>query len=90
MSNRVNFWTCLDERDSAQAIELALVKSYAGSHTLFVNDDHNWTGVPSRTLAALFYPDVVFKTPLDGTSTLVSIDRVRDLLGFKVEYSFGA
>ena len=91
MSNRVNFWTCLDERDSAQAIELALVKDYEGSHTLFVNDDHNWTGVPSRTLAALFYPDVAdFKTPLDGTSTLVSIDRVRDLLGFKVEYSFGA
>ena len=90
MSNRVNFWTCLDERDSAQAIELALVKPYEGSHTLFVNDDHNWTGVPSRTLADLFYPDVTeFKSPLEGTSTLVSIDRVRDLLGFKVEYSFG-
>ena len=90
MGSRVNFWTCLDERDSAQAIELALVKPYEGSHTLFVNDDHNWSGVPSRTLAELFYPDVTdFKSSLAGTSTLVSIDRVRDLLGFKVEYSFG-
>ncbi len=90
MGNRVNFWTCLDERDSAQAMELALVKPYEGSHTLFVNDDHNWTGVPSLTLARLFYPDVAeFKSPLEGTSTLVSIDRVKDLLGFKVEYSFG-
>ncbi len=91
MGSRVNFWTCLDERDLAQAMELALVKPYEGSHTLFVNDDHNWTGVPSRTLARLFYPDVAeFKSPLEGTSTLVSIDRVQDLLGFKVEYSFGA
>lgn len=91
MGSRVNFWTCLDERDSAQAIELALVKSYEGSHALFVNDDQNWTGLPSRTLAELFYPDVAdFKSPLVGASTLVSIDRVRDLLGFNVEYSFGA
>jgi UDP-glucose 4-epimerase len=91
MGGRVNFWTCLDERDSAQAMELALVKPYEGSHALFVNDDHNWTGVPSRTLVELFYPDVTdFKSPLDGTCTLVSIDRVRNLLGFKVEYSFGA
>ena len=91
MGSRVNFWTCLDERDSAQAIELAVVTPYEGSHTLFVNDKLNWTGIPSRTLAELFYPDVTeLKTPLQGTSTLVSIDRVRVLLGFKVEFSFGA
>jgi nucleoside-diphosphate-sugar epimerase len=89
MMNRVNFFTCLDERDSAQAVELALTGSYEGSHTLFVNDDHNWTGVPSATLAEVFYPDVrEFKTPLEGTGTLVSIQRAQELLGFKVEYSF--
>lgn len=90
MGSRVNFFTCLDERDSAQALELALTGSYEGSHALFVNDDRNWTGVPSATLAELYYPDVTaFKTPLEGTTTLVSIERAKQLLGFKVEYTFG-
>jgi hypothetical protein len=90
MGNRVNFWTCLDERDSAQVIERALTTDYEGSHTLFVNDDRNWTGLPSRTLVELFYPDVMeLKTPLEGSATLVSIDRAQSLLGFQVEYSFG-
>ncbi len=91
MMNRVNFFTCLDERDSAQAIELALMGTYEGCHALFVNDDQNWAGVPSVTLAEMYYPDVLtFKHALVGTATLVSIDRARQLLGFKVEYSFGS
>ncbi|HEY9076196.1 MAG TPA: NAD(P)-dependent oxidoreductase [Anaerolineaceae bacterium] len=90
MSNRVNFWTMLDERDSAQAIEKSLTASYEGSHVLFVNDDKNWTGVPSQTLAELFYPDVTqFKKPLTGLDTFVSIEKARQLIGFEVEYSFG-
>ena len=90
MMNRVNFFTCLDERDSAQAIEKGLLGSYEGHHPLFVNDDQNWTGIPTRTLIDLFYPDVTrFKKTLSGTDTLVNIDRARQLLGFEVEYSFG-
>ncbi len=90
MGSRVNFFTCVDERDSAQAIELGLTAPYEGSHSLFVNDDQNWTGVPSATLAELFYPDVSeIKRPLEGGATLVSIERAKKLLGFKVEYTFG-
>ena len=91
MSNRVNFWTCLDERDSAQAVEKSLMTDYEGSHTLFVNDDQNWTGLPSRLLTELFYPDVTtFKKELPDKATLVDIDRARKLIGFEVEYSFGS
>jgi nucleoside-diphosphate-sugar epimerase len=90
MSHRVNFWTCLDERDSAQAVEKGLVANYGGSHVLFVNDDQNWTGLASNLLAELFYPDVkVFKKELVGTGTLVSIDRAKELIGFEIEYTFG-
>jgi nucleoside-diphosphate-sugar epimerase len=90
MVSRVNFWTMLDERDSAQSIEKALTASYTGNHPLHINDDRNWTGIPSQTLAELFYPDVqTFKKPLQGADTLVSIDRARALLGFEVEHSFG-
>jgi nucleoside-diphosphate-sugar epimerase len=90
MTNRVNFFVALDERDSAQAVEKGLAAEYNGSHTLFINDSRNWSGVSSRVLAELFYPDVQsFKKEMVGDETLVSIDRARQLIGFEPEYSFG-
>ena len=84
MMNRVNFFTCLDERDSAQAIEKGLLGSYEGHHPLFVNDDQNWTGIPTRTLIDLFYPDVTrFKKTFSGTDTLVNIDRAPATAGLR-------
>ena len=90
MNFRVNFFTLLDERDSAQAAEKGLTANFTGSHILFINDSQNWTGVESRVLADLFYPDVkVFTRPLAGTETVISIDQARQLIGFEPEYSFG-
>jgi nucleoside-diphosphate-sugar epimerase len=90
MSQRVNFFTVLDERDSAQSIEKGLTAQFEGSHTLFINDSHNWTGIESRTLAGLFYPDVAsFHSDLAGTDSLVSIEHARSLIGFEPEFSFG-
>lgn len=90
MSQRVNFFTMLDERDSAQAVEKGLTAEFEGAHVLFINDSLNWTGVESRVLADLFYPDVpIHKKPLTGTQSLVSIDKARALIGFEPEYTFG-
>lgn len=90
MSSRVNFFTMLDERDSAQAVEKGLQASFEGAHTLFINDSHNWTGIESNVLAELYYPDVrMRKKELLGTDTLVRIDKARNLIGFEPEYSFG-
>jgi nucleoside-diphosphate-sugar epimerase len=86
--HRNNFWTGIDERDSALAIECGLAADYEGSHPLFINDSHNVTGMPSETLARLFWPEVVErKRPLEGTEAVVSIDRARQLIGFEPEYS---
>ncbi len=82
-----NFWASIDARDSAQAIELGLLADYQGSYPLWVNDSHNSAGVPTQKLTELFYPDVPLKDPLEGTETLVSIDKARTLLGFEPEYS---
>jgi hypothetical protein len=61
-----------------------------GCHTLFVNDSHNITGVPSATLAQLFFPEAQARAEkLTGTSTLVSIDAARKLIGFEPEFSVG-
>ncbi len=57
---------------------------------MFVNDSHNSTGVESKLVAELFYPDVKqFKKELVGTETVISIDKARALIGFEPEYSFG-
>jgi nucleoside-diphosphate-sugar epimerase len=83
-----DFWATVDARDSAQAFEKALTADYDGCHTLFVNDTHNSVGVPSRTLAQLFYPEAELpKDGLEGAETLVCIDRAQSLLGFKPEFS---
>ncbi len=90
MTNRVNFFTMLDERDSAQAIAKGLSAEFDGSHALFINDAYNWSGVESRLLADIFYPDVkTFKKELVGCETVISIDRARQIIGFEPQYSFG-
>ena len=88
---RSNFWASIDARDSAQAFEQGLTADYEGSHALFVNDSHNATGIDSETLVQVFFPEVsARKHPLEGTETLVSIDKARALLGFEPQHSLVA
>jgi nucleoside-diphosphate-sugar epimerase len=83
-----NFWASVDARDSAQALEQGLLAGYTGSHALFINDRHNATGIESEALVRMFFPKVQARShPLEGTETLVSIDKARALLGFEPEYS---
>lgn len=85
--DRFNYWAFIDERDSAQAIERALLAEYEGAHLLFVNADHNWLGYDSAVLARLFFPDVpVAVGALVGPAALISSARARALIGFVPEY----
>lgn len=86
MGGRNNFWTLIDERDSALAIQAGLAASFEGSHAVFVNDDHNLTGLPSETLARLFFPEAD-RSALRGTESLVSVEAARSLIGFRPEHS---
>lgn len=89
MFGRSNFWTSLDVRDAARAIEMGLREDYAGSHAVYVTDTHNFVGLPSRQLAGVFFPEVTtWKAPVTGTEALVSTDRVRALIGFEPQYPF--
>jgi nucleoside-diphosphate-sugar epimerase len=85
---RSNFWASIDARDSAQALEKGLLADYQGSHPLFVNDSHNAAGIDSEVLISTFFPEVKErKRPLQGTETVVSIDKARALIGFEPEHS---
>jgi nucleoside-diphosphate-sugar epimerase len=88
MIARQDLWTAVDDRDAAQGVEKSLTVPYEGCHTLFLNDSHNWAGIPSADLAAMFYPKVkTWKRRLVGTESLVSIERARKLLGYEPEFS---
>jgi hypothetical protein len=87
LSGRSNFWASIHAEDAAQALEKGLLAEYEGSHPLFVNDRHNWTGVPSEALAQVFFPGVTARThPLVGAESLVSIRAASELIGFDPEY----
>ena len=88
MFGRSNFWTSIDARDAAQAIEKGLLADYQGSYPLYMNDSHNLAGIASETLARVFFPEVeARKRPLEGTESLVSIDKARALIGFEPGHS---
>jgi nucleoside-diphosphate-sugar epimerase len=89
MFGRSNFWTSLDVRDAAQAVEKGLLAGYEGSHAVYVTDTHNFVGLPSRDLVEVWFPDVrTWKHPVAGTEALVSIDQARALIGFEPDYPF--
>jgi nucleoside-diphosphate-sugar epimerase len=89
MLGRSNFWTSLDVRDAAQALEKGLMADIEGSHAVYVNDTHNFVDLPSRDLAAVWFPEVTeWHAPVEGTESLVSIDAARALIGFEPAFPF--
>jgi nucleoside-diphosphate-sugar epimerase len=89
MFGRSNFWTSLDVRDDAQAIERGLLADIEGSRAVYLSDTHNFVGIPSRDLVEVWFPDVTtWKRPVEGTESLVSIDAARALLGFEPAFPF--
>ncbi len=78
-----DFWTAISATDAAQAFEKGVTANYEGSHPLYVCEAENSTGMPSATLAKLFYPDSTFIRPITGTESLVSFARARELIGYE-------
>jgi nucleoside-diphosphate-sugar epimerase len=85
-----DFWTILSGEDTAQAFEKGVTADYEGSHVLHVNESHNFPDVESEKLARLFFPEAARKRPLEGSESLVSIEKARRLIGFEPEYSVAA
>ncbi|TVQ24428.1 MAG: NAD(P)-dependent oxidoreductase [Spirochaetaceae bacterium] len=87
MHHKVNFFTYVDELDSAQAILGGLTSTYSGSHALFINSHRNALGLPLAELAKFYAPDKPDLRPvLPGDDSVVSIGRARSLIGFEPEW----
>jgi nucleoside-diphosphate-sugar epimerase len=85
--DRHHAWATLDERDAARAIEASLNADFQGAHILFINNEINDLDYDSETLAHLFYPETTERRKkLQGSESLVSAARAKDVLGFEPHY----
>ncbi len=85
---RHHLWASMDVRDAARAVELSLTAAFEGAYAMFVNDRHNQLGYDSEALARIFFPDVTArKKDLTGSTSLVSYDLARQVIGFEPKYS---
>jgi UDP-glucose 4-epimerase len=87
-SPRNNLWAVTDARDAAQAFRLAVEDRRLLHEVFFINGDESCSLVTSEKLVAAHYPKVTLKAPLEGYASLVSHDKVTQLLGFRPRYSW--
>jgi nucleoside-diphosphate-sugar epimerase len=83
-----NLWGYIDARDGAQACRLALELDAVGREILIIANADTVMSTPSADLAAQVYPGVEVRGEVRGTSTLLSIDRARRVLGYEPQFSW--
>jgi len=88
MHHRANLFTYVDELDSAAAIVDSLTSTCEGSHPLFVNAKTNDVGIPAEELMKLYVTDrPTIRPSPPGDTTIVAIDRAREIIGFEPEWN---
>lgn len=83
-----NAWGYIDARDAATAIGLALEKRGPGFERYVIANADTVMRTPSTELAAAVFPGVPFTRPVEGTATLLSIDKARRELGWEPAHSW--
>ncbi|CAH0182653.1 NAD(P)-dependent oxidoreductase [Microbacterium sp. Bi128] len=83
-----NLWGYIDARDGAQAVQRALESAPAGFDRFIIAAADTVTTRPNAELVAEVFPNVETRGDLDGTGTLLSIDKARRLLGYDPQHSW--
>jgi nucleoside-diphosphate-sugar epimerase len=83
-----NLWGYIDARDGAQACRLALELDAVGCEIFVIANADTVMSTPSADLAAQVYPGVEIRGDVRGTSTLLSIDKARRVLGYEPQFSW--
>jgi nucleoside-diphosphate-sugar epimerase len=83
-----NAWGYIDARDGAQAVRKALELDATGYDVFIIANADTCMSTPSAELAATVFPGVELKRPVEGTETLLSIDKARRVLGYEPEHSW--
>lgn len=88
-----NLWGYIDERDAATACRLALtadIAAHAGhsSASFIIAAADTVMRQPSAELMRQVFPDVPLRGEVTANSTLLSIERARQVLGFEPRHSW--
>jgi nucleoside-diphosphate-sugar epimerase len=83
-----NLWGYVDESHVAEAVRCALEADLAGADNFIVAAADTVMKRPSRELMAEVFPGVPLADGVEGTETLLSIDKARHVLGYDPRFSW--
>jgi nucleoside-diphosphate-sugar epimerase len=83
-----NLWGYVDETHVAQSVRLALEADVAGADSFIIAAADTVMKRPSRELMAEVFPGVPVRDGVDGTDTLLSIDKARRVLGYSPDFTW--
>ena len=83
-----NLWGYIDERDAATACRLALEADISGSARFIIAAADTVMTRPSAELMREVFPGVPLTKDVQGTGTLLSIERAGQALGFAPQHSW--
>ena len=85
---RRNAFCYIDARDLGQMVDLCLEKNDLGYQVFNAGNDHNGAIIPSKELAARFFPGVPVTRELEEHEALFSNRKIREVLGFKEQHNW--
>jgi nucleoside-diphosphate-sugar epimerase len=88
MLRKWNLWGYIDARDGAQACRRALELEATGREVFVIANADTVMSTPSADLVAAVFPDVEVRGTISGTTTLLSIDKARRVLGYEPEHTW--
>jgi len=88
LARKWNLWGYIDARDGAQAVRRALEHGVPGLEVFVIAAADTVMTTPSRELVERVFPGVEFRGDVEGTQTLLSIDKARRVLGYAPRHSW--
>ena len=85
---RRNAFCYIDARDLGQIVDLCLQKDGLGYQVFNAGNDHNGAIIPSKELAAQFFPGVPISRELEEHEALFSNRKIREVLGFQEQHNW--
>ena len=85
---RWNLWAYIDARDAAQAVRLALESPLKGAEVFIIANEDGVMGRTNEDLLAAEFPGVPRKRDVGPYETLLSIDKAKDVLGYRPQHSW--
>lgn len=87
-SRKWNLWSYIDARDGAQAVVRALDYETPGFDAFVIANSDNVMTRSSANLMAEFFPETEFRSPVDGTQSLISTEKAERVLGWTPQHSW--